>query len=295
MQPILSSLNLKTDSPLGLPLAHGRTLDLTQPIVMGILNCTPDSFSDGGAYGSVDVAVRCALHMVEDGAAVIDLGGESSRPGAVLVGSDIEIARVLPVLRALRAVSTIPISVDTYRSATARAVLDAGADIVNDISALRFDPQMAGLVADRGVPVVLMHMQGSPETMQQAPTYVDCVVEIGQFFAERIAAAEAAGICRDKIVIDPGIGFGKRLADNLALLKQLDQFRQFGCPVLIGASRKSFIHAVNPAASPADRLGGSIAAAIAAVAGGAQIIRAHDVRHTVQALTIWQAIQGATR
>jgi dihydropteroate synthase len=278
-----------------IPLSGSRELPLSRPLVMGILNVTPDSFSDGGQFESVDSAVAHGLAMIEQGADIIDVGGESSRPGAEPVDLQEELRRVVPVIERLRRETSIPISVDTRRAETARVALDVGADMVNDISALRQDPDMADLVAERKVPVILMHMQGTPGDMQKNPSYGDCVSEIAAFFDERIAFARKRGINKEKLIIDPGIGFGKRLSDNVALLAHLDTFRKFNLPILVGVSRKSFIGMLNPATQDLQqRLGGSIAAAVAAVINGADIVRVHDVGQTVEALKVIQAI-GITR
>ncbi len=262
---------------------------------MGVLNVTPDSFSDGGKYTDPASAVARGLEMVAEGAAVIDIGGESSRPGAEPVTPEQEQARVLPVIAALRRESDIPISIDTYHAATAARALEAGADIVNDISALRFDSEMAALVAERKVPVVLMHMQGTPRDMQVNPHYDNCVGEIAAFFDERIRFCESQGIGRDRLILDPGIGFGKRLQDNLDILARLREFQRFGLPLLVGASRKSFIGLVHPSGKPADqRLGGSLAAAVVAVLHGARLIRAHDVAATVEALKLTETVGRTT-
>jgi dihydropteroate synthase len=269
----------------------GQTIDLTHPIVMGILNVTPDSFSDGGNYTTLESAVSRALEMIAEGAAIIDIGGESSRPGADPVDTAEETRRVVPVIEAIRKKSDIPISIDSYKAATARAALDAGADIINDISALRFDSAMAELVADTKVPVVLMHMLGDPRTMQQNPHYDDPVREINQFFDERIKFATAHGIYREKLILDPGLGFGKRPIDNVAILSRLKEFHGHRLPLLVGASRKSFIGVLDPGGAVDRRLGGSIAAAVWAAINGASIIRVHDVRETVQALKVLKAVK----
>jgi dihydropteroate synthase len=270
----------------------GRQIHLTRPVIMGILNVTPDSFSDGGNFATVESAVARALEMISQGAAIIDIGGESSRPGAEPVSAETEIQRVAPVIEAIRRRSEIPISIDTYHSVTTKAALDAGADIVNDISALRFDPRMANLVATTGAPLIMMHMLGEPRTMQANPKYTDCVGEINQFFEERIARAVGAGIARDKLILDPGIGFGKRLEDNLDILKRLVEFKKHGLPLLVGASRKSFIATIDSNAPAESRLGGSIAAAVIAVMHGANILRVHDVAETVQAVRMIAAVQS---
>ena len=273
-------------------LSDGRQLALSRPLIMGILNVTPDSFSDGGKFATTGTAVEQALRMIEEGADIIDIGGESSRPGAEPVDAEEEQNRILPVVRQLRKQGKVPISVDTYKAATAEAALGEGADIVNDISALRFDPNLAGLVAKSRAPVILMHMLGSPRTMQENPSYNDCVAEIKEFFEVRIKFATNAGIDKSKIIIDPGIGFGKRLSDNLDILAGLREFKSFSLPVMIGVSRKRFIGMLHHAGGPADRrLGGSISAAVAAVINGADIVRVHDVAETVEALKVVQAIR----
>jgi len=277
-----------------IPLAGGRELPLSRPLVMGILNVTPDSFSDGGAFESSDKALEQALKMAAEGADIIDIGGESSRPGAEPVTPGEEQKRVIPVIKALRQQSQVCISVDTYHAATAEAALDAGVDVVNDISALRFDPNMASLIAERKVPVVLMHMLGTPRDMQKNPGYHNCIEEIAEFFEERIGFCQQSGVDKTKIILDPGIGFGKRLNDNLALLAGLSRYKKFRLPLLVGASRKSFIGMLHQAASsPEERLGGSIAAAVTAVRNGADIVRVHDVAPTVEALKVFQGIETA--
>jgi len=275
-------------------LPRGRQLSLGRPLVMGTLNVTPDSFSDGGRYNSRTAAIGHALEMEAEGADLIDIGGESTRPGAASVEAEEEIRRVLPVIEGIRKASDIAISVDTYKEATARAAIGAGADIVNDISALRFDPFMVELLAEKNVPVILMHMKGTPRDMQTNPHYDDCLTEIGEFFAERIAFATSHGIDESNIILDPGIGFGKRVEDNLAILAGLRRFRSFERPILVGASRKRFIEAMHPTGKRADqRLGGSIASVVAAVLNGADIVRVHDVDPTVEAIRIITAMGEA--
>lgn len=270
---------------------HG-SVDLTsRSAVMGVVNITPDSFYDGGKRFDPVLALAGAVEMIEAGAAILDIGGESTRPGAAPVPLDEELRRVLPVIRELRRMTAVPISIDTYKSAVARAALDAGADMVNDISALRFDAGMAALCAREGVPVVLMHMQGEPRTMQVEPRYADVVREVRDFLAVRICRAAAAGISREQIVIDPGIGFGKTLEHNLALLQHLQSLAGLGPPLLIGVSRKAFIGKLLNA-GPEERLEGSLAAAVAAVLAGAAIVRVHDVRETCRALRVVDAIRS---
>ena len=256
---------------------------------MGILNVTPDSFSDGGSYGGSEEAAARGAEMAAEGADVIDVGGESSRPGSRPVPEDEEIGRVVPVIRALRERTGALISVDTTKAAVAREALAAGADIVNDVSALRFDPGMAGLVAASGAPVVLMHMRGIPETMQSLPAYRDLFGEIADFLAGRVAAARAAGIAAEKIILDPGIGFGKTAEDNLDLIDGLAFLEPLDRPILVGASRKAFIGRTL-GLEPRERLEGSIAAGILSVARGAHILRVHDVRSTRRAADMADAI-----
>lgn len=289
------STNQSKQLPHSLTLSGGRELSLERPLVMGILNVTPDSFSDGGHFLEVDRAVGYALKMVEEGAEIIDIGGESTRPGAEPVTAEEEMRRIVPVIEAIRKQSAIALSVDTYKADIARAAMEAGADIVNDISALRMDEQMAAVAGATGATVVLMHMQGTPLTMQENPHYDDCVKEVADFFSERIDYAVSRGIERHKLVLDPGIGFGKRPEDNVALLRHLERFRTFGLPLLVGASRKSFISRITGIERPASkRLGGSVAAAAVAVLHGAQIVRVHDVLETAEAVRIIQAICGQT-
>ena len=258
---------------------------------MGIVNVTPDSFYDGGKRFDSARAAADAFEMIESGAEILDIGGESTRPGAQPVSLDEELRRVLPVIRELRKESSVPISVDTYKEAVARAALDVGADIVNDISALRFDPGMTALVAREGVPIILMHMQGEPRTMQREPHYVDVVREVREFLAERVLSANQAGIGHEQIIIDPGIGFGKTLTHNLALLKNLQSLKSLEQPLLIGVSRKAFIGKILNAAGPEERLEGSLAAAVAAALTGANILRVHDVSETVCAVRVADAIR----
>ena len=265
----------------------GLTMD--RPRLMGILNVTPDSFSDGGLFLRPEAAVMQARLMAA-GAEIIDIGGESTRPGAVEVAVSEEIARTAPVIAALRAGGLEgPVSIDTRKAAVAVAALQAGASWVNDVTALRFDAGMAGLVAARGCPVILMHSVASPETMQDDPVYDDVLLDVYDALAERVRVAEAAGIRRDRIAIDPGIGFGKTLAHNLALLARLSLFHNMGLPVLLGASRKRFIGTLSAESDAARRMPGSLAVALAGVAQGMQMIRVHDVAETRQALNLWRA------
>jgi dihydropteroate synthase len=256
---------------------------------MGILNVTPDSFYDGARHDGLDAALAHARRLIAEGADLIDVGGESTRPGARPVRLDEELARVLPVVTALRHETDRPISIDTTKAAVADAALVAGADVVNDVSAGRFDPGMLPLVAERGAGVVLMHMRGTPATMQAKPHYDDVVAEVRDFLAARAAAAIAAGVDRRHIWIDPGIGFGKRRQDNFALLARLDALTALGFPVVVGASRKRFLAAGQE--TPDDRLAASLAAAALAAVNGAAVVRVHDVAATRSALVIADAVR----
>lgn len=263
--------------------------------VMAVTNVTPDSFSDGGRFLDPERALAHARRLISEGADILDVGGESTRPGAEPVDEAEEIARVVPLIRAVRAESEVAISVDTMKPAVARAAVAAGAAMWNDVSALRHAPDSLDVAAELGCEVVLMHMQGEPRTMQAEPHYDDVAAEVTDFLAARAEAAMAAGVARQRIWLDPGIGFGKHLmAHNLPLLAHLDQIVALGFPVLLGVSRKSFISAVDGGGRPpSDRLGGSIAAAIAGAAAGVAAVRVHDVRETAQALRVWQAIAHA--
>lgn len=275
-----------------LTLAGGRRLDLAAPAVMGVLNVTPDSFSDGGRHHLLDDALRAAEAMLAAGAVLIDVGGESTRPGAAAVSAEEELRRVLPVVRALVARGA-RVSLDSSKPEVIRACLDAGAHLVNDVRALGL-PGALQAVAAGDAAVCLMHMQGDPGSMQRDPRYGDVVAEVGTFLAARVAACVAAGIGRDRLLIDPGFGFGKTLEHNLALLRGLPQVAELagGLPVLAGLSRKSMIGALT-GRPVGERLAGGLALAIAAVEGGARIIRSHDVAETVDALKVWQAFRGA--
>ena len=279
--------------PVSMPLPRGRSLRLDgPPLVMGIVNVTPDSFYPLSRRRGVPEAAEAALAMEAAGAAIVDLGGESTRPGSRGVGVDEELERVVPVVAAVRARSGLPISVDTRKAAVARAALEAGADIINDVSSLRHDPGMAVLAAQSGVPVILMHMKGTPETMQDAPAYADCAAEVRDFLAVAAADAAAAGIEPGLILVDPGIGFGKRLADNLDILSRLGLLLSLGYPVVVGISRKAFIGAL-VGKGVESRLAGSLGAACAAALGGALVLRVHDVAETVDALAVFSAVRGA--
>jgi dihydropteroate synthase len=244
---------------------------------MGILNVTPDSFYDGGAFFSTGRAVDHALQLSREGADIIDVGGESTRPGSKPTSLEEELARVVPVVRGIRKHSDVPLSVDTYKAEVAQRALDAGADIINDISALTFDEEMTRVVAQAGVPVVMQHIKGTPRDMQIDPHYDDVIAEIKKFFIERIAFARSRGIDEAKIIIDPGIGFGKRVQDNLAIIKHLDNFKELGRPLLIGTSMKSFIGQVLGTKVISERLEGTLASIAISLWNGADIVRVHDV------------------
>ncbi|MFN3669849.1 MAG: dihydropteroate synthase [Brevundimonas sp.] len=262
---------------------------------MGIVNVTPDSFSDGGRLASVEAAVAHGLRLVEQGADILDIGGESTRPGAAPVAEADEIGRVVPVIEGLRAAWPGPMSIDTMKPAVARAAVAAGATMWNDVTALGFAPDSLATAAELGCEVVLMHMRGEPQSMQADPRYDDVVAEVTARLLARAEAAMAAGVARARIWLDPGLGFGKTAAHNLALTARLDRLVATDFPVLYGASRKRTIQSVDPTATdPLDRLGGSLALALAAARAGASILRVHDVRETVQALKLQAAIRAAT-
>jgi dihydropteroate synthase len=266
----------------------GRLLRLDRPLVMGIVNVTPDSFSDGGAHADVDAAVAHGLKLAAEGADVLDVGGESTRPGAADVSLEDELARVIPVIERLARETTLPISVDTSKPEVMRAAVAAGAGMINDVRALRADGALDAAAA-AGVPVVLMHMQGEPRTMQAAPDYDDVVADVHRFLAERLFAAEMAGIPKKKLVVDPGFGFGKTSAHNLLLLRQLSKLADLGVPVLAGLSRKRTLGELT-GRDVGDRVHASVAAAVLAAEYGARILRVHDVAATVDALKVWQAV-----
>jgi dihydropteroate synthase len=270
-------------------ISHWAGFGLDRPLVMGILNVTPDSFSDGGHRADPRDAITAGLAMVADGADIIDVGGESTRPGAVLVEAGVEQDRVMPVIRALAA-EGLCVSVDTRNASTMRAALAAGARIVNDVSALAHDPLAAGVVAEHACPVVLMHMRGTPATMNARAVYEDVVAEVRAELSLRVDAAVRAGVRAEMIAIDPGIGFAKRPAQSRAVLQGLADLVSLGYPVLVGLSRKSFIGALTEEPEASRRLGGSLAAGLFSVLRGASILRVHDVRETVQALRVWRAL-----
>ncbi len=266
-----------------------HALALERTLVMGIVNVTPDSFSDGGDYATAEAAVEHGLRLVEEGADILDVGGESTRPGSQEVPSEVEAARVLPVVERLARETGVPISVDTRHAEVARAALGAGASIVNDVSGFR-DPAMVEVAAGSDAGLVVMHMLGEPRTMQADPRYGDVVAEVKAFLAQRAEALKAAGVGADRICVDPGIGFGKTLEHNLALLRALPQLGELGYPVLVGASRKRMIGDITGEAEPKRRLGGSVGVAVWAAVHGAAVVRVHDVRETRQALAVWEAL-----
>ena len=267
---------------------------MTLPLVMGVINVTPDSFSDGGRYFGLEQALARAEHMIAEGADVLDIGGESTRPGATNVSEGEELARVVPLIAALRERTPTRLSIDTRKSAVARAAIGAGAAMWNDVTALTGSRDSLATAAELGCDVVLMHMQGEPTTMQVAPRYGDVVTEVVGWLAARAEAAMAVGVARDQIWLDPGIGFGKTLAHNLALLAALDRLVALGFPVLLGASRKGMIRKADPTAvETMDRLGGSLAIALAGMRAGCAMARVHDVRETVQAFKVARAIDSA--
>ena len=268
---------------------NGRPLVLDRPRVMGIVNVTPDSFSDGGAHDGANAAFAHALKLVEEGADILDIGGESTRPGSAEVPEEEELRRVLPVVERLARETRVPISVDTSKPGVMRAAVEAGAGMINDVYALRREGALEA-AAHAGVPVVLMHMLGEPRSMQEAPRYDDVAAEVRRFLAERIFAAEMAGVAKRNIVVDPGFGFGKTTAHNVELLGRLEGLAQLGVPVLAGLSRKRSIGELTGRAGPLDRVHGSVAAHLLAVQRGARIVRVHDVGATVDALKVWQAV-----
>ncbi|NMC43642.1 MAG: dihydropteroate synthase [candidate division Zixibacteria bacterium] len=273
-----------------LTLADGRTLDLSRPLIMGIINCTPDSFAV--QCPTLEQAVGMARQMIAEGADILDLGGESSRPGSMPVPSETELARVIPVIESIRGFSSIPISIDTGKAAVAEKALTAGANIINDITALAGDPAMAAAAVRHNCPVVLMHIKGTPKTMQIDPRYDDVIGEVSEYFEERMNQAREQGVAEEQIILDVGIGFGKRLIDNLTLVKHLHAFARFGRPLMVGLSRKRFIGDLT-GADASDRLPGSLAAAALAVSAGAHIIRTHDVAPTKQAVAVAMAVREA--
>ncbi|MEO5625931.1 MAG: dihydropteroate synthase [Dokdonella sp.] len=272
---------------------NGRELALDRARIAGIVNVTPDSFSDGGEFLDAERAIAHGLTLVEEGADLLDIGGESTRPGAIEVSVEDEIARVVPVIQALVKQTSVPIAIDTSKPEVMRAAVAAGAGLINDVFALRRDGALDA-AADLGVPVCVMHMRGEPRTMQDAPDYDDVVAEVHRFLAERLFACQMAGIDKKKILLDPGFGFGKSLENNLELLRGLDRFPELG-PIMVGLSRKATIGTLTGREHPADRAGGSAAAALIAVQKGALIVRVHDVAITRDALAIWHAVGDSAK
>lgn len=277
--------------PVEMPLRHGALMFGGAPLLMGILNVTPDSFSDGGLFTEPGRAVERALEMRDEGAAIIDIGAESTRPGSLPVAASVQIERILPVIRGIRSADKgLPLSVDTSSAEVARAALIEGADVINDVTALG-DPAMAGLAAAEGVPIVLMHMKGVPATMQDAPWYADTVGEVYSFLEERVSAAMAAGVPRNRMLVDPGLGFGKRLEDNLVLVRRAAEFRGTGCRTVLGYSRKRFLGELTGIVEPAGRdEAGTIVAALAC--GKVDVLRVHDVARTAAAVHVAHAVIG---
>ena len=265
-------------------------MSFSKPLIMGILNVTPDSFSDGGRHNGPARAVAHAQKMIEAGCDLIDIGGESTRPGAIEVPQEAEIARTLPVISALRRSIQVPISIDTRKTQVARIALEAGANIVNDVSGFVFDPGLAPFCGQTDTPVCIMHSPGTPDVMQERAHYDDVVLDVYDFLETQIQVALSYGIALEQIIVDPGIGFGKSQAQNLALLRRISIFHGLGCPILLGASRKGFIRDIGHAPKAEDRGPGSVAVALNAVQQGVQILRVHDVADTAQALALWQAV-----
>ncbi len=270
---------------------NGRPLYLGRPCVMGILNVTPDSFSDGGTYIRPELAVMRARQIWESGGDIIDIGAESTRPGAPAVSESEEMDRLLPVVEAVLAAVPLPVSIDTYKAKVMREAWSLGAGLMNDVTALQGDPQSLAMAAELDIPVCLMHMRGTPRNMQTNTRYDDVLGEVIGFFRERMAACATAGIRREQLLLDPGLGFAKDLQGNCRLLRELDAIQSLGLPIVVGASRKSMIGELSGVALAAQRLAGSIAAALWAVAHGAQVLRVHDVAETVQAIKVWTGIQ----
>jgi dihydropteroate synthase len=284
-------LHQRITAPRPALVLQDRTLRFDQPLIAGILNVTPDSFSDGGALENDPVAAAAAgIDLAAKGAAIIDVGGESTRPGAALVWEGDEIKRVVPVIERLAAAGTL-VSIDTRKAAVMEAALAAGARIVNDVSALLWDDRSAGVVAKSGAPVILMHSPDPAKGPHDGKGYADIVIEVFDWLALRIDAAVAAGIDRSRIIVDPGIGFGKGLSENLALLNGLAMFHGLGCPIMLGASRKRMIGALSNEAPVGERLGGSVALAIKGAELGAQLLRVHDVAESVQAIRVWRGLR----
>jgi dihydropteroate synthase len=270
---------------------NGRALLLDRARVVGIVNATPDSFSDGGSHATLDAAYAHALRLVEEGADMLDIGGESTRPGAADVDAAEEIRRIVPLIERLAAATTVPLSVDTSKPEVMRAAVGAGAGMINDVFALRREGAL-DTAAELGVPVCLVHMQGEPRGMQDAPDYDDVVGEVHRFLTDRLFSCELAGIDRRRVLVDPGFGFGKNLEHNLALLRATARFAELGAGAYVGVSRKSMIGSLTGRDDPRERVAGSVAAALVAVQRGALLVRVHDVAATVDALAVWQAVSA---
>lgn len=266
-------------------------LNMSVPQIMGILNTTPDSFSDGGRHNSIETACNAAREMCQAGASILDIGGESTRPGAAFVPAAEEVERTAPIIATIRAESTVAISVDTRKAPVAEAALEAGASLVNDVSGFTFDPELAPLCAKADVPVCVMHAQGDPATMQDDPVYENVLLDVYDFLEQQLQMLEGQGIPRARVLVDPGIGFGKTLEHNLTLLQNLSLFHGLGAPILLGVSRKGFIGKLGQEPQADHRAPGSIAVGLAGLAQGVQVLRVHDVTETTQALRLWQAVR----
>ncbi len=291
----LDTLHLtELDSRVQAPREPIAGLQLFRPHIMGIVNVTPDSFSDGGQFATPQQAIDHALRLDEAGASILDIGGESTRPGSETISVDEELRRVMPVIEGLVGRTRAKLSIDTQKSEVIRRAVEAGVHVINDISALTNDPESLHVASESGLPVVLMHKQNTPKTMQVNPTYENALLDIYDALEERILICEQAGLPRSRLIVDPGIGFGKTLTHNLELLSGLSMFHGLGVPLLLGASRKSFIGKLSGEADPKKRLPGSIAAALAGIAQGVHIIRVHDVAETHQALSVWQSVNFGT-
>ncbi|NVK47125.1 MAG: dihydropteroate synthase [Rhodobacteraceae bacterium] len=291
----VSALSDKAYTQLTAARAPMAGLALNTPSVMSILNVTPDSFSDGGKFDRPEAALAEVQEMIAAGVDIIDVGGESTRPGADYIAVDEEITRTAPVIAAIREISAVPISIDTRKAPVADAALKEGASLVNDVYAFTHDPDLARVSAEAGAPVCLMHAQGDPEVMQDDPQYDNVLLDVYDFLEERIKAAEAAGISRTQILVDPGIGFGKTIKHNLGLLERISLFHALGCGILLGVSRKGFIGKIGKAPVAQDRAPGTLAVTMAALGQGVQIHRVHDFKEAKQALALWQAVTGVGR
>jgi dihydropteroate synthase len=264
-----------------------------RPLIMGVLNITPDSFYDGGRFYSSGTAIEHALRLAEEGADIIDVGGESTRPSADATSVEEELGRVIPVIKGIRTRSNVFISIDTYKARVAQEAVDAGADMINDISGLSFDPKIGEVAAESKVPIVIMHIKGTPKEMQVSPRYDDVIGEIRGFFAERIVFAKQCGIGEENIILDPGIGFGKRLDDNLMIIKELRRFKNLGKPILIGTSMKAFIGKLAGSPDPEERVEGTLASVALSLWNGADIVRVHDVKKARRVATLVHAVMTA--